>query len=155
MDSADSQWILPLCVCAHLCMCAAHAKLRLNSSSAIGHVSVNPVFSLPSHIMSEHALPDACLWGVYANKVVKANGSYVLSVSFDVSVMSGKLITQIWLTDLTLVTSLTRLLDWLGNLRQEHTFQTYSQLLVQSQTQIWNLLRLADQTSAVAAYFRV
>lgn len=105
--------------------------------------------------MSEHALPDACLWGVYANKVVKANGSYVLSVSFDVSVMSGKLITQIWLTDLTLVTSLTRLLDWLGNLQQEHTFQTYSQLLVQSQTQIWNLLRLADQTSAVAAYFRV
>lgn len=30
--------------------------------------------------------------------------------------MSGKLITQIWLTDLTLVTSLARLLDLLGNL---------------------------------------
>lgn len=40
-----------------------------------------------------------------------------LSITFYVSVMSGKLITQIWLTDLTLVTSLARLLYLLGNLK--------------------------------------
>lgn len=43
--------------------------------------------------------------------------SMFLSITFYVSVMSGKLITQIWLTDLTLVTSLARLLYLLGNLK--------------------------------------
>lgn len=41
--------------------------------------------------------------------------------------MSGKLITQIWLTDLTLVTSLARLLDLLGNLEAAgggHAYRT-------------------------------
>lgn len=73
MDSADSQWILPLCVYVYLCMCAAHAGLRLNSDSALGRVSVGPVFSHVSpQIMPEHAPPVARRVGAYVNKVGKA-----------------------------------------------------------------------------------
>lgn len=40
MDSADSQWILPLCVYAYLYMCASHARLQHDSGSALGCVSI-------------------------------------------------------------------------------------------------------------------
>lgn len=49
--------------------------------------------------MPEHALPVARVMGVYVKNVVKARGVYFECLSFYVSVMSGKLITQIWLTD--------------------------------------------------------
>lgn len=120
MDSADSQWILPLCVCVHLCTCAAHARLRLNSGSALGRALSRSCFSHVSpHIMSEHAPPDACLVGVYVNKVVKAG------VCFECLFLRQR---DEWKTHytnlvdrLTLVTSQTRLLDWLSNFQQEHT----------------------------------
>lgn len=77
MDSADSQWILPLCVCAHLCMCVQRiAGLRLNSSSATGHVSVDPVFHTSLLALCQN-MPRALarLVGLFfVNKVAKATG---------------------------------------------------------------------------------
>lgn len=70
--------------------------------------------------MSEHAPPVARLVGVYVNKVVKAEG-----VCFQRLFLRQR---DEWKTHytnlvdrLTLVTSQTRLLDWLGNFQGEHT----------------------------------
>lgn len=67
--------------------------------------------------------------------------------------MSGKLITQIWLTDLTLVTSLARLLDLLGNLeaagggtRLQNKFTSTSHVISNSNLETPLMYRL-DVTS--------
>lgn len=107
MDSADSQWILPLRT--------YESVQRVHGSSpSTSRVSVDPVFHSPG-IMSEHAPPVARLVGVNVNKVVKARG-----VCFDC--LSLRQCDE-WKTHytnladrLTLVTSLTHLFDWLGKL---------------------------------------
>lgn len=117
MDSADSQWILPLRAFAYLCICAAHARLQLNSSRALGRDSVSPVFHGSLLILCQNMPYQVHFFvGVYVDEM------RVQCVSLHVSMMSGKLITQICLRDLTLMTSLTHLLDLLGNFQQEHTF---------------------------------
>lgn len=84
MDSADSRWILPLCVYVHLHMRATHARLRFGPS-CLSHTPLLLMLE-PCHVASR---------GSRCERRGKGMSCMSLSISFDVSVMSGKLITQI------------------------------------------------------------
>lgn len=119
MYSADSQRILPLCVYVHLCTCALHARAPAQQQQGSRPSFIRPFLLWHPHVMLKHSLPDHV---AYMRMMRKHMGSRLLGISFYVSVMSGKLIKQICLTDLALVTSQACLLYLLGNLKQEHTF---------------------------------
>lgn len=120
MDSADSQWILTLCVYMHLCMCAAHARLQLNRGSALGHISVDPVFPCvcPHYVRT---CPVSCM----SCQSICEHGVKHTGVNSSVSFLRQYDEWKSHYTNLvdrpTLVTSQTCLLDWLGNFQQEHT----------------------------------
>lgn len=87
--------------------------------------------------MSEHALPVARLVGTYVNKVVKATGVCFFECLFLRQSDEWKTHYTNLSDRLTLVTSLTRLLDWLSNFQQgntpsEHTLESSRNLQLKS-----------------------
>lgn len=86
------------------------------------------------------------LVGAHANEAAAAVSVTILSVEhFTSRLTSGKLIAQIWLTDLALVTSLARLLYLLGNLGT-HPLKQLSSLSRNLLLKSWNHLWCVAQT---------